>query len=46
VAMALGGMVVGGLWILVAGALRHYRGVNETISKWVAKSSVTATMSH
>ena len=32
VAMALGGMVVGGLWILVAGALRHYRGVNETIS--------------
>jgi general nucleoside transport system permease protein len=32
VAMALGGMVLGGLWILVAGALRHYRGVNETIS--------------
>ena len=31
-AMALAGMVVGGLLILVAGALRHYRGVNETIS--------------
>ena len=31
-AMALAGMVAGGLLILVAGALRHYRGVNETIS--------------
>src|SRR5205823_10645856 len=31
-AMALAGMVMGGLLILVAGALRHYRGVNETIS--------------
>src|SRR5262245_46575573 len=31
-AMALAGMVVGGLLILIAGALRHYRGVNETIS--------------
>lgn len=30
--MALAGMVVGGLWITLAGALRHYRGVNETIS--------------
>ncbi|MBM3226308.1 MAG: ABC transporter permease, partial [Candidatus Tectomicrobia bacterium] len=31
-AMALAGLTLGGLWILVAGALRHYRGVNETIS--------------
>ena len=30
--MALTGMAIGGLWILLAGALRHYRGVNETIS--------------
>ena len=31
-AMAIAGMVAGGLWIMLAGALRHYRGVNETIS--------------
>jgi ABC-type uncharacterized transport system permease subunit len=32
IAMALAGMVAGGLWIAFSGALRHYRGVNETIS--------------
>jgi len=32
IAMALGGIVSGGLWIGVVGALRYYRGVNETIS--------------
>jgi general nucleoside transport system permease protein len=32
VAMACAGMVGGGLWIMLAGALRQYRGVNETIS--------------
>ncbi|MDE1972215.1 MAG: ABC transporter permease [Hyphomicrobiales bacterium] len=32
VAMALAGMAGGGLWIMLSGALRHYRGVNETIS--------------
>jgi general nucleoside transport system permease protein len=31
-AMAIAGMAAGGLWIAFAGALRHYRGVNETIS--------------
>jgi simple sugar transport system permease protein len=31
-AMAVAGMVVGGVWIMAAGALRYYRGVNETIS--------------
>lgn len=30
--MALTGMLVGGLWIAAVGALKHYRGVNETIS--------------
>jgi simple sugar transport system permease protein len=30
--MALTAMVVGGFWIGLAGWLRHYRGVNETIS--------------
>jgi general nucleoside transport system permease protein len=32
IAMALAGMVGGGLWILLSGALRQFRGVNETIS--------------
>jgi general nucleoside transport system permease protein len=32
VAMALAGMAIGGVWIALAGALRQYRGVNETIS--------------
>ena len=31
-AMAAAGIVAGGLWIALAGALRHWRGVNETIS--------------
>jgi ABC-type uncharacterized transport system permease subunit len=31
-AMAATGIVAGGLWIAAAGALRHWRGVNETIS--------------
>jgi len=31
-AMAAAGMAGGGLWIALSGALRHYRGVNETIS--------------
>ncbi len=31
-AMAGVGMVTGGLWLAIAGGLKHYRGVNETIS--------------
>ncbi|CAN7364341.1 ABC transporter permease [Neorhizobium sp. LjRoot104] len=30
--MAIAAMIVGGIWIGFAGLLRHYRGVNETIS--------------
>jgi ABC-type uncharacterized transport system permease subunit len=30
--MALTGMLMGGCWILAVGALKYYRGVNETIS--------------
>ncbi|CDZ25579.1 ABC transporter permease [Neorhizobium galegae] len=30
--MAIAAMIVGGIWIGFAGFLRHYRGVNETIS--------------
>jgi general nucleoside transport system permease protein len=32
VVMAMVGMTAGGLWLASAGALKHYRGVNETIS--------------
>ncbi len=32
IAMALASMIVGGIWIGAVGFLRHYRGVNETIS--------------
>jgi simple sugar transport system permease protein len=32
IAMALSAMIAGGLWVAFAGALRHYRGVNETIA--------------
>ena len=32
IAMAVAGMIGGGLWIMLSGALRQYRGVNETIS--------------
>ena len=32
VAMAGAGMIGGGAWIMLSGGLRHYRGVNETIS--------------
>ncbi|MDB6020567.1 MAG: nucleoside transporter rane protein [Pedosphaera sp.] len=32
VAMAVAGIVCGGLWIAAVGALKYYRGVNETIS--------------
>jgi general nucleoside transport system permease protein len=32
VAMAMGGIIFGGLWIMAVGVLRYYRGVNETIS--------------
>lgn len=30
--MAIAGMISGGIWIGIVGAIRHYRGVNETIS--------------
>ncbi|MGB3200644.1 MAG: ABC transporter permease [Nodosilinea sp.] len=45
-AMALGSLVAGGLWIMAAGALRHYRGVNETISSLLLNYIAIALMSH
>jgi simple sugar transport system permease protein len=45
-AMALTGMVAGGIWIGAAGALRHYRGVNETISSLLLNYVSIALLNH
>ncbi|MGG6237484.1 ABC transporter permease [Nodosilinea sp. AN01ver1] len=45
-AMALGSLVAGGLWIMAAGALRHYRGVNETISSLLLNYIAIALLNH
>jgi ABC-type uncharacterized transport system permease subunit len=44
--MALAAMVVGGIWIGLAGALRHYRGVNETIASLLLAYIAIALMNH
>jgi ABC-type uncharacterized transport system permease subunit len=44
--MAVAGMLVGGFWIALAGALRHYRGVNETISSLLLTYIAIALMNH
>jgi simple sugar transport system permease protein len=44
--MAGAGMVGGGLWILLAGALRQYRGVNETISSLLLVYIALAILNH
>ncbi len=46
IAMALAGMLFGGLWIAIAGALRHYRGVNETISSLLLNYLAIALLNH
>ena len=45
-AMAIASMVAGGLWIGTVGALRHYRGVNETISSLLLAYIAIALMNH
>lgn len=45
-AMAIAAMIVGGFWIGIAGALRHYRGVNETISSLLLAYVAIALMNH
>src|SRR5687767_11854601 len=45
-AMMAAGMISGGLWIAAAGALQHYRGVNETISTLLLNYIAIAVMSH
>jgi len=46
IVMAVIGMVAGGAWIMLAGALRHYRGVNETISSLLLFYIGLALMNH
>ncbi|HYM04626.1 MAG TPA: ABC transporter permease [Stellaceae bacterium] len=46
VAMAGASMVVGGLWISLSGGLRHYRGVNETISSLLLVYIAIALLNH
>jgi len=45
-AMALAGMVGGGAWIALSGGLRHYRGVNETISSLLLVYISLAILNH
>jgi len=46
IAMTFAGMLVGGLWIALAGALRQYRGVNETISSLLLTYVAVALFNH
>jgi simple sugar transport system permease protein len=46
VLLCLAGAMAGGLWIAAAGALRHYRGVNETISTLLLNYIAIALMNH
>jgi simple sugar transport system permease protein len=45
-AMALAGLVCGGIWIGAVGALRHYRAVNETISSLLLNYIAIALLNH
>jgi len=44
--MAIAGMIAGGLWIMAAGALKHYRAVNETISSLLLNYVAIALLNH
>lgn len=46
IGMALAGLLIGGLWIMIAGALRHYRAVNETISSLLLNYIAIALLNH
>ena len=45
-AMVCAGMLGGGLWIMLSGALRQYRGVNETISSLLLVYIALAILNH
>jgi simple sugar transport system permease protein len=44
--MIVAGMTIGGLWIVLAGALRQFRGVNETISSLLLNYIAIAILNH
>jgi len=44
--MAAAGMIAGGVWIASVGALRHFRGINETISSLLLAYIAIALMNH
>jgi simple sugar transport system permease protein len=44
--MVVVGMTVGGIWISIAGALRQFRGVNETISSLLLNYIALAILNH
>jgi simple sugar transport system permease protein len=46
VSMALVAMAAGGAWIAIAGGLRHFRGVNETISSLLLTYIAIALFNH
>ena len=46
IAMVIAGVIGGGLWIMLAGALRQYRGVNETISSLLLVYIALAILNH
>jgi simple sugar transport system permease protein len=45
-AMIVTGMITGGLWISIAGALRQFRGVNEVISSLLMNYIALAILNH
>jgi simple sugar transport system permease protein len=45
-AMAIAGIIWGGIWIAIAGVLRHYRAVNETISSLLLTYIAIALLNH
>jgi simple sugar transport system permease protein len=45
-AMAAAALAVGGFWIGLVGALRHWRGINETISSLILSYIAIALMNH
>jgi len=44
--MAIAGMIAGGAWVALAGALRHWRGINETISSLLLFYIARALLNH
>jgi ABC-type uncharacterized transport system permease subunit len=46
IAMVVVGMTAGGVWIGIVGALRQYRGVNETISSLLMNYIALAILNH